>query len=126
MRRLIAAAVLFSLVVLIVWSGHAVTEHYHDDYQSRLDSCEKLYREGNKKSAAVLAADIKTDFEKTHLRLSAFVNRETVDEAVLSVSRLESYAKSGDDSLFYSECEVVRAMLHHMLENEQFSLLSIF
>ncbi len=126
MKRLIAAGVLLVLLIAILLGGRLMTEHYTDEFGERITTCESEYKEGNKKSAAKLAADIKADWEKAHRRLSSFINRETVDEIVLCATRLESYAKTEEDKMFLCECETFKMLLHHMLESEQFTILSIF
>ena len=126
MKRLIAAALLLLLTIGIITASRITTEHYYSSFDERIKNCEQEYRAGNKKTAAQKAAEIEKDFEKAHLRLAAFINRETVDEIVLSVTRLESYAKLGDDLLFFFECETARMLLHHMLEGEDMTLLAIF
>jgi len=126
LKRIFAAGILLLLVIGIVFGSRKITEYYYLSFDKRIEECEDAYKNGDKKTAAKLAADIEKDFEQAHLRLSAFINRATVDEIVLSVTRLESYAKGGDDLLFFSECETARMLLHHMLEGESLTLLAIF
>lgn len=126
MKRLFAAGALLLLLIGILVGGRAMTEHYANEFRGRIEQCEQEYKNGNKKSAAILAADLKADWETAHLRLSSVINRDTVDEIVLSATRLESYAATGEDNMFYCECDTFRMLLHHMLESERLSALSIF
>ncbi len=125
MKRLIVAGFLLIFVIGIIIGGRLITEHYSDSFISRIEECEALYESGDKKTAAIKAAEIEDDFSAAHHRLVAFINRNTIDEIVSSITRIKSYAAGEDDLLFESECEIAKMLLRHMLESESLSPLSI-
>lgn len=126
MKRLIAAGILFLLVSAAAGLSFFCTRYYCDTLIENLDACEKTYKEGEKETAAELAAEFSTDWEKAHFRLAAFVSRETIDSIEMSVARMVSFARSQDDSQFYAECNQTRMLVNDMLERESLSILTIF
>ncbi len=126
MRRLIAAAVLALLLVGIIIGGRALTEKSTKTFSEKISVCEDEYKNGNKKSAALKAAEIKADWDKAHHYLVAVIDRNTVDNITISVGKIESYAKQEEDSLFLCECETLKTVLHHILEDELLSISTVF
>ncbi len=126
MKRLIAAGILLLLVGSSAVLSFFGTRYYYDTLIEALDVCETAYREGEKETAAELAADFSDDWQKAHFRLAAFVNRQAIDNIEMSVARMVSFARSQDDSQFYAECSQTRMLFNDMLERETLSLLTIF
>ena len=64
MRRLIAAAVLLLLLAGIIIGGRVLTEKSTKAFGEKISLCEAEYKNGNKKTAALKAAEIKADWDK--------------------------------------------------------------
>lgn len=126
MRRLIAAAVLLLLLAGIIIGGRVLTEKSTKAFGEKISLCEAEYKNGNKKTAALKAAEIKVDWDKAHHYLVAVITRDAVDEITLSISKIESYAAWEEDSLFFCECQALKTILHHILEDEHLSISTIF
>lgn len=120
MKRLIAAALLLLFIIGANVAGFKITDKYFEEMENRLSACENEYRNGNKKSAAEMAADLEDFWHESEKVLIIFLNRYSVDEIAETANRLRSFAKSGDDTMFYCEAAVCRYLLEDMQITEKY------
>lgn len=119
MKRLLAAGVLILLVAAINIGSYLVTEKYCTEMSNYVTQCRNIYENGDKKAAAEKAAEFEKYFGKAELYLAIFINRGGIDDIGMSVTRLGSYAESGDDTLFLAECDLNLMLIDHLHDTEQ-------
>ncbi len=126
MKRLIAAVILLLFVSASAVLSFFATRHYCNTLLTNLDTCQSVYKDGQKETAAELAAEFSEDWQKAHFTLAAFVNRGEIDNIEMSVARMVSFAHTQDDCHFFAECNQIQMLIEDMLERESLSLLTIF
>ena len=120
MKRLIAAAVLLLFIIGVNVAGFKITDKYFEEMENRLAACENEYRNGNKKSAADMAADLEDYWHESEKVLIIFLNRYSVDEIAETANRLRSFSESESDAMFYCEAAVCRHLLEDMQITEKY------
>lgn len=125
MKRLIAAGILFAVIIGFCITGSIVVGNTYKEFEKKTEECGKLYST-DPDSAAKRFKDIKKDWEKRENYLSLFVNHEIADDISVALSRTASYAESKCDAAFYAELAAAKMTLHQMIEDQKISAHSIF
>lgn len=126
MKRLIAAAILLFIVVAVALTGRLITEYFYNSLSDTLEDCIQCYKNGDKKTAALKAAELENGWDSVRFYLAAFINRDILEDIEASLSRTHTFAKTENDSMFLSESELLSMLFSHMLETEKFTWLSVF
>lgn len=125
MKRLIAAAVLFAVVIMLSVCARSVTENSYNRAADLLTKSRICYGKGDKKTAVGLTAELKDSWKNSYKYLAAFAEHDTLDEIEASITRAHSFAAAGNDA-FFSECDMLKLLLERMLEEESPTLTSFF
>ncbi len=126
MKRLIAAVILLVTVIGFALAARFVTEHFYNELSVILKESTEEYKNGNKKTAVLKAAELEEKWDDVRFYLAAFINRDMLEDIEASLSRVHTFAKNNDDSMFLSESELLSMLLSHMLETEKLTWLSVF
>jgi len=119
MKRLIAAAVLLALIGALLFGNYAVTDRVCRRMTNEVSKIREYYEADRKSDAALKAEAAEKYWGESEGWLLLFLNRATVDEINESLTRLSSYAKSGNDTLFDAESRLCLMMIEHLHESEQ-------
>ena len=119
MKRLIAAAVLAALIGALLFGNFTVTDRICRRMTDAVTLVRDHYEADRKSEASEEAVAAEEYWGESEGWLLLFLNRATVDEINESLTRLSSYAKSGNDTLFDAESRLCLMMIEHLHESEQ-------
>ena len=125
MKRLIAAGILFVVIIGFCITGSIVVGNTYKEFEKKTEECGEIYAT-NPDIAAERFKEMKKDWEKKENYLSLFVNHEIADDISVALSRTASYAESKCDAAFYAELAAAKTTLHQMIEDQKISAHSIF
>ena len=126
MKRLIAAGILFVIIIVFALSAWLLTSHFYNSLSEGLEECIQSYQNGDKKTAAQKAAELENEWDTVRFYLAAFTNRDILEEIETTLSRTHTFAKTQNDSMFAAESELLSMLFAHMLETERFTWFSVF
>ena len=115
MRRLIAAGVLFSLVLATYFTGFILIRNTCNTADELLKSCITLYNDG--KDAKSEAKKLEKYWTKKEKPLSIFADHNEIDEIELAISNLIIYSSSENKELFDEHSKTVKTLLHQLKED---------
>ena len=115
MKRLLAAVVLFCLILSAYLSGYFYIKQTCNQANELLSDCIKEYELKN--SAVESAERLENFWQKKEKLLSVFANHTEIDEIELTISTLKVYS-STDDKVHFSEYSGnVKILLHQLHED---------
>ena len=122
MCRIIAAVVLFLLMVGLCISDRIVIDNAYEDLYEKTLRCEEAVDTPESKDSS---EQLEKEFEQTEGLLSVFVNHDILDEIAESVARLKIL--SGVSRADYlSECASIKLKLEYIKKDSGVNLHSIF
>ncbi len=124
MKRLIAAGILFVLVLAAYLTGHFYIKNTCDTAKELLNECISAYETQNE--AGVQAENLKKYWAKKEKPLSFFVNHSEIDEIELAISTLKIYSVTESKELFSEYSGMVKTLLHQLVEDSVPNIHSIF
>lgn len=123
MKRLIAAAVLLTVVIVCFFSGYAYIKSICETSNKLLDECINEFKStGVATSQAEKLAEFWSEKENT---LSIFANHTTVDEIESAIGTLKVYSSTNETEHFYEHSSAVRTLLHQLLEDTKPNMHSV-
>lgn len=118
MKQVLTAGVL--LVVLLglsFWSAGAVTETVTETETFLLHAIEA--QTGKNEAAAIISIQQASEHWSRHEKfLDIFLRHDDVDNVIIELARLQSYAATVDDDDFLSNCSALLATLQHIRSME--------
>ena len=123
MKRLIAALILTAIVIGVYIIGYIHIVNTCEKTNELIDECISAYEKGdNVTECSEKLKKFWSDNEKT---LSIFENHAVLDEIELSLHILSVYSNYKDDGMFYDYAYRTRTLIHQMLDDTMFGMLSI-
>lgn len=124
MRRLIAAAVLFIIVIGSYIGSYFYIDKTCEKTNKLLEECISAYdNQADPSSAAKKLEDFWSKKEKS---LSFIVNHTKIDDIEAEIGSLIIYSNTDQNELFYEHSETVKTLLHQLMEDTVPSIHSIF
>lgn len=124
MKRLIAAGILFVLVLAAYLTGHFYIKNTCDTAKELLNECINAYETQNE--AGSKAEKLKNYWTEKEKPLSFFANHSEIDEIELAISTLEIYSVTDSKELFSEYSGTVKTLLHQLVEDSVPNIHSIF
>ena len=118
MKRLVAAAALFLLIITVCFAGNYTVLKNIDGFKSKIDNCKRLYLAGETDAAIKSAEDFSEEWYKYSKKVSAFSNHRLIDEIGVLASALPEAAKENNRFEFASITARIKAELK-MIYKEQ-------
>ena len=120
MKRLIAVALLLLFIIGVNIISFCVTDKYYLQMEQRLDECIEEYKSGDKKTAAVMAAELEDFWHDSEAVLILFLNRYSIDDIAETATRLVSFAQSEDDAMFFCEGSLCLHLLEDLKRSDRY------
>ncbi len=125
MKRLISAAILLVVIILLCTINAVTVKSAHTALLEGLEVCVESYGKNDTEGAYQSAAALESDWEKREEILSIFVDHDIIDDLGISISRLPALAKEDSDT-FLAECNAVRITLTHMIKDISVNAHTLF
>ena len=123
MKRLIAAAVLFVLVLTCYFSADLYINKTIEELTGKLDSCVEVYKlEGGAKNQSERLKAFWKSKEKT---LSLCVNHAALDEIELAITDLYVFSEADDSVYFFERSDRLYTLFTQLKEDTDFGIHSI-
>ncbi|MBR7133151.1 MAG: DUF4363 family protein [Clostridia bacterium] len=124
MKRLIAATVLFILVITAYFTAYISIKNACEQANILLEDCVSAYdKNGNGKQEAEKLEKLWS--EKENL-LSFFANHQSIDDIELAIYTLLDYSDTNENEIFYEYSGTVKTLLHQLMEDTRPGIHSIF
>lgn len=124
MKRLVAAGILFILVITAYVYGYLYIENTCKIAKRYLKDCITVYAEDD--DATDEAKKLEKYWSNKENGLSFFANHSKIDEIELAISSLKIYSNTKDSEIFYEYSGTVEALIHQLLEDTKPTIHSIF
>lgn len=124
MKRLIAAVILFVLVITAYIYGYLYIENTCDTAKRYLKDCITVYAVDD--DASDEAEKLEKYWSGKENGLSIFANHSKIDEIELAISSLKIYSNTKDSEIFYEYSGTVETLIHQLLEDTKPTIHSIF
>lgn len=123
MKRLIAAGVLFALVLTAYFSAFFYVRNTCETAEKMLSECISAYE--NKRDAEAQAKELDEYWQNKERPLSVFANHSKIDELEQAISTLRVYSATEEEELFAEYSGTVKTLLHQLNEDITPSIHSI-
>lgn len=104
MKRLIVAGVLVVILTMFCVSHYFIIKNFYDDMNQKLITCLN-HTQDNVNEQPV--RDLTESWEKRRGIIAVFVNRTTIEEIDVSLSKLSAFCDSKSYNLYVAECNVI-------------------
>jgi hypothetical protein len=119
MKRLIAAAVIITLLILTTAFGGSLVAKTETEVTNKSDSIIKEPSDQKIK-------EFKEYWQKRAIPLSFFVNRESIEEIGRAAAKMTSAGENGDKEEILESAEEIKYIIGHIAEQEKFCLQLFF
>lgn len=124
MKRLIAAGILFVLVITAYVYGYLYIENTCKTAKKFLKDCVSVYAKSD--DATDKAEKLEQYWSSKENGLSIFANHSEIDEIELAISSLKIYSNTKENEIFYEYSGTVETLIHQLLEDTKPTIHSIF
>ncbi|MBQ8648474.1 MAG: DUF4363 family protein [Clostridia bacterium] len=118
MKRIIAAAVLLSVIIAACISGNILIKKYCEDTTAALEELKNGYTEQK-------AENLNKIWNGYRTYLFIFVNHETLEDIEKDIKLLNTYMNA-DEEEFLTVCDEIKYDINIIKEKEKFSIISAF
>lgn len=125
MKRLIAAGILFAVVLGISLAGSVSVKHYSEELEDRLIKIQEAVNQENFTSAYSQSQDLVNFWRVAEDVMAIFVNNAHINKIGSSVIKLPALCNREEKGNIMGECQTVRYLMNHISEDERFSVFSI-
>ncbi len=124
MKRLIAAGILFILVITAYIYGYLYIDSTCKTARKYLKDCISVYADDN--DASKEAERLEKYWSEKENGLSFFTNHSKIDDIELAISSLKIYSNTKNNEIFYEYSGTVETLIHQLLEDTKPTIHSIF
>jgi len=115
MKRLIAAAVLFAVVLTAYFTGYFYIKNVCKEAEALLEECVAEYNANE--NALKSTEKLKRYWDKKEKMLSVFSSHSSIDEIEVAIYSLQEHSNSSDTSMFNEYTVRVKILIHQLLED---------
>ena len=126
MKRLVAAIILFAVIIALSITANILVTKSVTNFDQRLEKCENACFEEDWHVASAQAKGLLIDWQKERKWLSIFVNRQLLDDITTSAARLLPYATAESTDVYLGECAAFSKLLDSVRHEQTLSFESFF
>ena len=123
MKRLIAAAVLFVILLTLYFTGYFYVTNTCEKTKDLLEECSVAYDKNE--NAYKKAKEINDFWNEKEPVLSIFSSHSKIDDIEEALYCLKIYSSTSEKEIFYEYLGTVRILLHQLLEDTKPGVHSI-
>ena len=126
MKRLIPAAILLGIIVTVCVISSVAISNTVEDTRARINKCETLYKAGQFDEAELCARNFEKKWSKIKKITSIYANHRPLDDISNLAAILPRAVSERNDFEFYSATARIKTLLDLVLEEQSFTLDSLY
>ncbi len=126
MKRLIAAAVLLVIIVMLCITGNVYVVHACQDTTRDIENFYTQICKSDNPNFDKLSKELNEKWIKRKEKLGLFVNHEFLDKISLYISELPMLVKIGNKNEIALVCENIKTICNQMTDEQKFALHSFY
>ena len=123
-KRLIVAFVLTAILVTLCITGYISIKTKMDSFESAIEVIENS--NDNFDIISNRARNLEKEFYSSETLLALFINHGKIDELKLSITEIRTFAEKKDSTLVYSSCAESKLLISDIIDDQRFSMHSLF